>query len=503
LNLAAEGAVLGLLLAAAVAGWTLVGGDRGRAGTAAGPWTAWPNLARWPEWVVVGLVALYVPLQLVAVAGGGWSSGLLAAVLAVVAAGGGARWWWIRRPPAGAPGGLAESVEGGGSTAPAEAAVDEPARARFGFGDLVAAVALLAFAVAAARGWVTTPDFVYHWGIKAERFALAESVDWSFLGAPANWAVHPDYPNLVPSLGSLALRAGGGQDASALSLLTALLHGLIVLAARGALVALASSRFVVQAGTALVGLVVSAVGLGNLLAGGADSWLALALLAAWPRLLARPSRSGAWAVGWIAAAACSAKIEGLALAGLLVAVYLGRGLLLGWSRAGASPGADTSAPRPGWRARLDLLAGLAAALPPAAVVLPWAFALRRYGLFQDFNRGEFAWSRLDEVLPATLQVLSMRHFYGFGWLVVALPLALLLLPRVRAIVTVASLQAAFYAQVYLSSAVDTTFWVLSSLPRLLFHLLPVALVVAVLVVDRLAGGGAPRVSAAARTVAPE
>lgn len=76
---------------------------------------------------------------------------------------------------------------------------------------------------------------------------------------------------------------------------------------------------------------------------------------------------------------------------------------------------------------------------------------------------------------AAAEAFATPEWMGLPWLLLLLPA--LLAPRAtRAAAAVLLLQGGFYAWVFLTSPVDTRFLVLSSLPRLLFHLVPPLLV---------------------------
>jgi hypothetical protein len=60
--------------------------------------------------------------------------------------------------------------------------------------------ALAVFALVSATLWITTPDWIFHWGLKAHRFYLQQGIDYAYLARPWNWTIHPDYPNLFPEL---------------------------------------------------------------------------------------------------------------------------------------------------------------------------------------------------------------------------------------------------------------------------------------------------------------
>ena len=76
---------------------------------------------------------------------------------------------------------------------------------------------------------------------------------------------------------------------------------------------------------------------------------------------------------------------------------------------------------------------------------------------------------------AAAEAFASPEWAGLPWLLLLVP-ALLALRRTRAAAAVLLLQGGFYAWVFLTSPVDTRFLVLSSLPRLLFHLVPPLLV---------------------------
>ncbi len=67
-------------------------------------------------------------------------------------------------------------------------------------------------------------------------------------------------------------------------------------------------------------------------------------------------------------------------------------------------------------------------------------------------------------------------------LLLALPV-LLLRPRARPVAAVCLLQLGFYLWVYLTGPVETHFYVISTLSRLLLHVLPATAIVLVLALD--------------------
>lgn len=73
------------------------------------------------------------------------------------------------------------------------------------YGLLALFVSLTIYGVATARE--TTPDLLFFWGPKAQRFWMYEKIDVDFLKFPHYYLMHPDYPPLQPlvnAFGSLA-----------------------------------------------------------------------------------------------------------------------------------------------------------------------------------------------------------------------------------------------------------------------------------------------------------
>lgn len=453
--------VAGLVALAALAGAGL-----GRAAVPAGSATDPPPAEwRWAVAAAAGLAALHLAMLLLDLAGVPWGRPALGASLGAVAAGG---WGWAtlrrrRRAPAG--------------ERTASAAEHPPAARRPGWGDALALAALGTYTALAWRLNAATPDFVYHWGIKGHRYALARGVDWGFLADPLRLTDHPDYPNLVPDLYAATALLAGRFDERAMMLWSAVLFGLMLLAARAAWRRTGTGGFAAQAGTAAVGLAVGMFALGYLMAGGADWTVALAALLAAPALLAPAGRGGPfddWAVGVAAAVAAAGKIEGVALAAVLVAVHLE-----GVSRRDPADAAGAARGRLGrwWPGRRPppTAAVLRCALPPLAVALPWLVCNLELGLFQGANAGGFEPSRAATIAAALADTLGTPEWHGLAWLALGVPL--LAVPRrTRRLGVVLTLQLAVYLAVYFSARADPRLYVLMSFPRLLFHLLPATLV---------------------------
>jgi hypothetical protein len=311
------------------------------------------------------------------------------------------------------------------------------------------------FALMALTLWITTPDFVYHWGLKGERFFLSRHVDYAWLAR--SWhgqSIHPDYPNLLPELYTASSLLARRFDPPALMLWSALFFGMMLAAAREALGRAGALPFVRQAGVAVLALAVAAFALRQQMAGGADWMLALALLAAIPPLLRPPDPEGDLQIGVAAAFAAASKVEGVALAGFLILAQMAR----------RAPGRRWLS----WQRLLRL------GLPAAAVAIPWYIQVRRYQLFGVLNADRFDWGRAEVIFPAMSKIV-LGPWHGFALVVLLLPL-LALRRRTRPLALAAGGQLLFYLWIYFTSGFDTRFYVASSFPRLLLHLVPAVLV---------------------------
>lgn len=329
-----------------------------------------------------------------------------------------------------------------------------PHFADLGWGDAVALFALLVFALTAVTLWTMTPDFVYHWGLKGERFFLHRGVDYAWLARPWNWAIHPDYPNLLPELFAVSALLARGFEPAAQMLWTVLFFAMMLASAREALRS-AADRWTRQAALAILGLTSALFGMGQLMAGAADWMIAAAFLAAVPALLRRPDTSGDWQVALAAAFMAASKIEGAPFAAILVAAQLVRRIVA--------------------ERRLDWRSALRLGLPAALVGIPWLLRIFHHGLFLGSNSGPFEIGRARVILPALAESLASPAWHGLS-LAVLLGPVLLLVRRVRPVAAVATLQLLFYLYVYFTAPVETRYYVLTSFSRLIFHLIPALLV---------------------------
>jgi hypothetical protein len=384
---------------------------------------------------VAGMLGLHLWLTLVQALGVRWTAWTIAAIaLPALAA-----WLLLPRP------------------------VPPPRKRRLGWPDVLPVLAIAIFAFAAFHLWILFPDVIFHWGIKGQRYALAGGVDWTFLARPWNWRSHPDYPNLLPELYAASAIFGGWRE-SAVMAWSVLFFALVVLAAREGLARCGVADRPRQLATAALAALVGAFAIANLLGGSADWLPALALLVAWPALVAPPSPKGDLRVSLAAALAAASKIEGVPLMAFLVATSLLRRLL--------------------WRRGLDWRALLRTAALPGLVGGLWWLGCRRHGLFQPFETGALDLSRWSEVVPALASVMFSWGAWGAPLLLLAVPF-LFFTRGQRGLAVVVSAQLAFCLYIYMSAPVDPAFSVKSSFARLTFHLWPAVAMSCVAISERL------------------
>ncbi len=424
------------------------------AGVAPGP--AALSLARSPEcWCLAfaaGLVSFHVLLMALQAAGVPWRRISMAAGVVVAAALLGLVAAWRRRRGVGGSGPRPSVATPGG------------ARSTGGWrwGGWVAGLSLAGFAAAIPARWITLPDFVYHWGLKGKRYHIAGGVDFAFLSDPLHLTEHPDYPNLLPSLFAATAHVRGFFDELSMLSWSLLFAAVLLIFGRAALRRRLAGPWL-EGGTAFFSLVTVMFIAGYQLAGGADLLLALGLVMALPALLAAGGPGDDLRVGLAAALVAASKIEGVPLAMLLIAARW-------WAGRHGPAAADRAAG--GTSSLAARLARLT--VPPLAVILPWLWTASRHRLFQQANTGSLDLDRLPVVLGAVGEALATPEWYGFSWLLLLLPLTLVW-RHTRVAGIVLAIQAAFYLFVYLSAGAEPRFYVLSSFPRLLFHLLPALL----------------------------
>jgi hypothetical protein len=417
--------VVSLALLLALAGDALIGFLSGRAGRA---FETGGEGVRWALGLAAGIVLLHAILLLEDLAGLPWSrAGILVPLcaVAVLAVRDDRPLWRVLPLPA--------------------------PRA----GDGLALAALGPFAAASVLGWTIAPDYVYHWGVKAQKYSLAQGIDWAFLAEGWHWFVHPDYPNLVPGLYAATAILRGIYRTTAALTWSPVMAAAILLVARSLLGRLGAVGRLRSGAVIALGAFLGFTGIAFRRSGDADWMIALAVvLGAWLLAGERPERDDT-AVGLVAAFAAASKMEGMPLGGFLVGLHL-------WRRYGS--------------AGLPSLAGwVRLAVPGAVVVLPWAWGVRRHDLFLASNAGALRWEELGPILAQMGRSALQPEWWGFGVLVLALVLALPLGRVARWPGLLLLLQMGFYFSAYLVTPLDAVELARTSFPRLLAHLAPAAL----------------------------
>lgn len=331
-------------------------------------------------------------------------------------------------------------------------------RAPFRWGLALALLAGAVLCLGAERGWFTQPDFHYHWGLKAARYFIHGGVDYDFLQSPSAWRTHPDYPNLAPELLLVPGFFLGRFDEGAALLVAASWVVLVLVGLGPALRAggLQGSRLEIS--HAWIACVLVGFAAGHPVVGSADALPALAGLVALPVLVVgRSCPQAASRLAFAAALAASAKIEGIPLAALI--------LVAGSARLRSESLEDS----------LKLLSP--AWLLVAAVVVPWWVRAKTFDLFLPSNLGPLEFSRIPDILATMLQVASLPEWSGVPWLLLLLPLGWIE-RKLRPALFVGFGYLGTMMGAYLTAeGVDLPLLVATSFPRLLFQLMPTALVV--------------------------
>lgn len=307
---------------------------------------------------------------------------------------------------------------------------------------------------------MTNPDFIFHWGYKAARYSQDHFVDPVFLRCPCRWYVQPDYPQLLPGLlttSSLLSRFEPGPLTSWSSLCVLALP----FAVRDGLVALGVRAWMREAGVVLVTTVVVAFGIGALLPGSVDIVLALLLvLAVAPLLQPGSARPASLELGLIAAVAAAAKVEGLILGVLLLAMR--------WIQA---------------RDRWSVVAGL----PLVLVASLHHTRLAVQDLVPSFRVLDFDLDRALALPAAIAEWYPAAAWFGFDLLLLAVPL-MLLSPLGRPVVVVVLGLLGAHLAAWALAPFELSYFVASTLPRLELQVLPGALILALAHLDRWGRG---------------
>jgi hypothetical protein len=487
----------GTLIAGRSLGRLLVGAEDGPAFRAA-------------LWLAAGLVALHVVLAWLDLAAVAWHP---LAVAGVVAAGALACRRWVGPPPPSTAARWVAPAASGGSPRSALAGSRSTTghhRSGLDWATLTGAATVAYFAVLAVSQRIAFPDFVYHWGIKGHRYFLARGIDYDFLGRDWNLVAHRDYPQLVPELYALQSSIAGRFSEPMLLAWSAVFFAALLAAARAALDAWAVRERGARVAFALLALAIGVFAVGHLLAGSTDWLVAFTLTAALPAVIRPPSARGELQLGVLAALAASTKLEGIPLAAILIGAGLWK-RARGWHRGGAGGEAGStparvslqSARAPSALDATRVLAGAALrlAVPVVLAVTPWLVQGLRHDLFRDPQSGAFEARRAPAIAAAVWQAMLRPEWH-------LAPLVLLLLPllfarrETRLAGAIVALQLGGYLMRYFTASFDYEFSVLSSFPRLVFHVLPAVVVGLTVVGDRWALASAARPRAKIRSAVP-
>lgn len=319
---------------------------------------------------------------------------------------------------------------------------------------------LAIFAVATQLGWNVMSDYVFHWGMKGRRFAAAKGLDFEFLSLPWQAHLHPDYPNLLPTLYSAGFTLTGRTDWAVVAPWSILFFALFLAAGRAL-----ARHAVTDPATRVLGLgalwaACLAFAVQPMVAGGGDLPLAVAvLLACHALLLPTTSPSRDLQVGCIAAFAAACKLEGMPLAASLVGLY---GLKI----------LSTTDGEPGARIRHTCLSVLRAAVFPAVVIGLWLAPVLTHGLFLDSNTAGLDLGHLPTVIRELTLQLVHPVWHGMPLVLLGLPVLCLKKGPWRFPALLPAIQATFYVYVYLAGPVDTELWIQTSASRLFLHLVP-------------------------------
>jgi hypothetical protein len=415
-----------------------------------------------------GLLVLHTWMLWTTQLGFGWSRGVLFAPLALAA--GLAHWWNFS----------SERVTSGRRRARRQSDLRRRSPFSLHFVTNVVVVMIVAlFSYESLASKLVHADFVYHWGVKGERFFLNSGIDWSYLARPETGIFHPDYPLLLPDLYAALAVVTGGFDERVQQLWSAGFLAALALVCCRWFRTLGGVGWAVDAAIVTVTAVTASFGLAYFQSGGPDLPFAVLFLIATVELLDLTtseeqdsqgrSDSRPWPaalrLGVLAALLASCKLEGLFAALALITLAGACLLLRGIRHAG---------PRLSLVSRARILAGLLT--PLLLSVVPWWLAVSRYGLFQSAsNSAGVRFENIGPTLRTMFQVLRMQEWQGLCLVVLFVPL-LFLVARLRWAIGFVALQLAFYGYAYLTSPHEPVFFVQSNFPRLLYHVVPAVFV---------------------------
>ena len=237
------------------------------------------------------------------------------------------------------------------------------------FGDAVALAVCATVAVYTLRLQTVTPDFVFHWGLKARRFAEVGGFDADFLTLNSAFRYQPQYPCLGIDFAALPGILSGGESVAAALVPTLAALPLMFVIARELLARTGADGLTRGALLSIWALAIGRFAIGHRLGGQSDLLLAFAMLAAVPALLDPERPTATREITLSAAFASIAKVEGLAYALVILGIHSTTGLT-------RPPGWTASAGR--WLKRIALPAAgvalVAAPWPPATAPGPGSHA---------------------------------------------------------------------------------------------------------------------------------
>lgn len=192
---------------------------------------------------------------------------------------------------------------------------------RISFG--IVGLSLLVALAATAAGSASSADLLLFWGPKAERFALARTIEAEFLGGPDLAYLHTSYPPLVTNLYAFSTLLAGRFAWGAATLTFPALLTLLALALPG-LLREAAPRAGAASTCALIVTTIGFLGAELEIAGNGDMPLLFFEILAMAILIGPGAleRGGQLLAGLLLAGAASAKVEGLPFAGSCILLFL-------------------------------------------------------------------------------------------------------------------------------------------------------------------------------------
>jgi len=308
-------------------------------------------------------------------------------------------------------------------------------------------IGMLVTTYAALTTRSTNADLLLFWGAKAQRFAAARGIDVPYLADPLHWALHSDYPPLLPCLWAFSSLAAANFAWGASLATLPVFAGFLVLAVWG-LARLDGDDGVAARSAAVMAAFIACTFPAAGVAGNADPVLVFFEAPALFILLFAADRPGATLIAGAFLAACVlTKFEGV----FFVAGLLGASLLV---------------PR---RTRIRDTAIMAAL--PAAALSAWFVYCRSHGLLMYLGHPPRLYLSAER-LGAVIRRLTAGASYGVAyapWIVVFLLLCVTRAPRERWTLALGTAAVTLVADalVYLTAPGDPSLWVQWSGARLL------------------------------------